>query len=149
MKNKLFTILIGLAMVEETGHKHCICGAQHTEKGDHVSDTQTEYSTRLYMKDGKLMMGDGEWETRETALTPYVSYDAYSLESGNYYLDTDLEFSYELIEMPVLFIDGDVNLCLNGHSIILASSQSSVIEVIKGKAEEIFHTKVFILQDTE
>ena len=46
MKNKLFTILIGLAMVaailpaykvkaEETGHKHCICGAQHTEKGDH------------------------------------------------------------------------------------------------------------------
>ena len=44
MKNKLFTILIGLAMVaailpaykvkaEETGHKHCICGAQHTEKG--------------------------------------------------------------------------------------------------------------------
>ena len=145
MKNKLFTILIGLAMVaailpaykvkaEETGHKHCICGAQHTEKGDHVSDTQTEYSTRLYMKDGKLMMGDGEWETRETALTPYVSYDAYSLESGNYYLDTDLEFSYELIEMPVLFIDGDVNLCLNGHSIILASSQSSVISVIKGKS---------------
>ena len=66
MKNKLFTILIGLAMVaailpaykvkaEETGHKHWICGAQHTEKGDHVSDTQTEYSTRLYMKDGKLM----------------------------------------------------------------------------------------------
>lgn len=47
-------------------------------KGDHVSDTQTEYSTRLYMKDGKLMMGDGEWKTRETALTPYVSYDAYS-----------------------------------------------------------------------
>lgn len=145
MKNKLFTILIGLALVaailpaykvkaEETGHKHCICGAQHTEKGDHISDTQTEYSTRLYMKDGKLMMGDGEWETRETALTPYVSYDAYSLESGNYYLDTDLEFSYELIEMPVLFIDGDVNLCLNGHSIILASSQSSVIEVIKGKS---------------
>lgn len=44
------------------------------------------------MKDGKLMMGDGEWETRETALTPNVSYDAYSLESGNYYLDTDLEF---------------------------------------------------------
>ena len=78
MKNKLFTILIVLALVaailpaykvkaEETGHKHCICGAQHTEKGDHVSDTQTEYSTRLYMKDGKLMMGDGEWETRETA----------------------------------------------------------------------------------
>ena len=130
MKNKLFTILIVLALVaailpaykvkaEETGHKHCICGAQHTEKGDHISDTQTEYSTRLYMKDGKLMMGDGEWETRETALTPYVSYDAYSLESGNYYLDTDLEFSYELIEMPVLFIDGDVNLCLNGHSILL------------------------------
>ena len=145
MKNKLFTILIVLAMVaailpaykvkaEETGHKHCICGAQHTEKGDHISDTQTEYSTRLYMKDGKLMMGDGEWETRETALTPYVSYDAYSLESGNYYLDTDLEFSYELIEMPVLFIDGDVNLCLNGHSILLASSQSSVISVIKGKS---------------
>ena len=66
---------------EETGHKHCICGAQHTEKGDHISDTQTEYSTRLYMKDGKLMMGDGEWETRETALTPYVSYDAYSLKA--------------------------------------------------------------------
>lgn len=145
MKNKLFTILIVLALVaailpaykvkaEETGHKHCIFGAQHTEKGDHISDTQTEYSTRLYMKDGKLMMGDGEWETRETALTPYVSYDAYSLESGNYYLDTDLEFSYELIEMPVLFIDGDVNLCLNGHSILLASSQSSVISVIKGKS---------------
>ena len=116
MKNKLFTILIGLAMVAAilpaykvkgggTGHKHCICGAAYRKRRPNVSDTQTEYSTRLYMKDGKLMMGDGEWEQEKLLLHQMFPYDAYSLESGNYYyLDTDLEFSYELIEMPVLLL---------------------------------------------
>ena len=47
------------------------------------------------------MMGDGEWETRETALTPNVSYDAYSLSQALYLLSLDGFSESDVVEQII------------------------------------------------
>ena len=151
MKKKIFAFFICLSMVmmlipaipaasttvlaAETEHIHCDCGIEHKEIGDHNIDTQTNFSTKLYMEDGKLMKGGQEWVKTKVAITQYYSNDVYALESGSYYLDSDIElytYNQDYYKSNVLFINGDVKICLNGHNITLNKSESSVINILKG-----------------
>lgn len=96
------------------GHKHCICGETHTDVGDHTSESQIEFATKLwYDKDNKkLMMGEKEWTAEKVKLYQDYYVDYYVLKAGSYYLNSDISLKHSIR------ISGDVKLCLNGFSII-------------------------------
>ena len=122
-------------------HTHFLCGESTctgSSYGSHVTENaKTTFAIPLSMKDGKLMKGESEWTRTEVAITRYYSDDVYALESGTYYLDSDIAFEWRDSDTydtsHVLYIDGDVKLCLNGHSITLNCGESSVIHVLEGK----------------
>ena len=122
-------------------HTHFLCGESTctgSSYGSHVTENaKTTFAIPLSMKDGKLMKGESEWTRTEVAITRYYSDDVYALESGTYYLDSDIAFEWRGSDTygtsHVLYINGDVKLCLNGHSITLNCGESSVIHVLEGK----------------
>lgn len=90
----------------QTHENHPICGATHTDIGDHKGECPNLEWTKLYMdEDGKLCYGDGQAVTEDT------TYNYYTLGSGNYYLDTDVTVT------KVIKITGNVTICLNGHDL--------------------------------
>ena len=95
-------------------HTHCLCGKTHTAIGDHKTDTQITFATKLWMDNGVLKKGNGDWTkgTVNRADGGAVSHEGYVLTTGSYYLENDLTLSGAAI-----LIDGDVKLCLNGHTI--------------------------------
>ena len=97
-----------------TEHKHCLCGKTHTDVGDHTSESQIEFATKLwYDKDNKkLMMGEKEWTAEKVKLYQDYYVDYYVLKAGSYYLNSDISLKHSIR------ISGDVKLCLNGFSII-------------------------------
>lgn len=120
-----------------TEHSHCICGkATHVDIGDHKTDTQTKFATALKQDaDGSLMMGGIEWKTTRPEITTSAGmtytypYDVYVLETGNYYLEGDLKLN---LSYAMIFINGEVQLCLNGHSITMQNG-SNAIDILNGK----------------
>ena len=90
----------------QTHENHPICGATHTDIGDHKGECPDLEWTKLYMdENGKLCYGDGQAVTEDT------TYNYYTLGSGNYYLDTDVTVT------KVIKITGNVTICLNGHDL--------------------------------
>ena len=122
-------------------HTHFLCGESTctgSSYGSHVTENaKTTFAIPLSMENGKLMKGGSEWTRTEVAITRYYSDDVYALESGTYYLDSDIAFEWRGSDTygtsHVLYINGDVKLCLNGHSITLNCGESSVIHVLEGK----------------
>ena len=102
-------------------HTHCLCGKTHTAIGDHKTDTQITFATKLWMDNGVLKKGNGDWTkgTVNRADGGAVSHEGYVLTTGNYYLDDNLTLSGAAI-----LIDGDVKLCLNGHTIDRANGNA-------------------------
>ena len=102
-------------------HTHCLCGKTHTAIGDHETDTQITFDTKLWMDNGVLKKGNGDWTkgTVNRADGGAVSHEGYVLTTGNYYLDDNLTLSGAAI-----LIDGDVKLCLNGHTIDRANGNA-------------------------
>ena len=86
-------------------HTHPICGAAHTDIGDHTGTCNdviwTEVTQDNVSSDGRLTLADG----------------------GSYYLGGNIE------TQKAITITGTVNLCLNGNRL---SSTSTVIEVTGG-----------------
>ena len=102
-------------------HTHCLCGKKHTAIGDHKTDTQITFDTKLWMDNGVLKKGNGDWTkgTVNRADGGAVSHEGYVLTTGSYYLDDNLTLSGAAI-----LIDGDVKLCLNGHTIDRANGNA-------------------------
>ena len=102
-------------------HTHCLCGKTHTAIGDHKTDTQITFATKLWMDNGVLKKGNGDWTkgTVNRADGGAVSHEGYVLTTGSYYLENDLTLSGAAI-----LIDGDVKLCLNGHTIDRANGNA-------------------------
>ncbi len=100
--------------VQTAAHSHPICGAEHTNIGDHTADNCEKSVTWLALtqsSDGELYAGGTavyHYKSEETAVT---AYDFYKLTEGSYYLGGDIT-----INAPIR-IEGSVNLCLNGYSI--------------------------------
>ena len=82
---------------------HPICGAAHTDIGDHTGECPAVTWTPLTYQDSKLCYGGTE------VIKDSNGY--YALPAGNYYLDADIAIS------NTIMTTGNVNLCLNGHSI--------------------------------
>ena len=110
-------------------HKHCICGETHTNVGDHTSESQTTFATKLWMDGDTLKMGDKKWTLGEVERADSSSGDkeeGYALSEGTYYLGTDLKLN----GTPIL-IGGDVKLCLNGHTIDQAYRSGAISSLIR------------------
>ena len=111
-----------------TEHKHCLCGKTHTAIGDHETDTQITFATKLWMDNGVLKKGDNAWGkgTVKRADSVNGSSEGYVLTTGNYYLENDLT-----LNGAAILIDGDVKLCLNGHTIDRANGNAARDYVIR------------------
>ena len=109
-------------------HTHCICGETHKLIGDHETDTQITFATKLWMDNGVLKKGDNAWGkgTVKRADSGNDSREGYVLTTGSYYLENDLTLSGAAI-----LIDGDVKLCLNGHTIDRANGNAALDYVIR------------------
>ena len=108
------TALTTFVAAQNGGHtNHPICGTTCT--GHEDSHAAVTGWTPLSYVNGKLMKNGDEWEMDDGD-------HSYKLETGNYYLETDIEIvSYTPPEinknLPSIKISGDVRLCLNGHNI--------------------------------
>ena len=94
-------------------HTHCLCGKTHTAIGDHKTEQEVTFATELKMENGKLMKGGREWiKSMVNRADGGREQRGYVLSQGEYYLYGDITLSDAAI-----LINGDVKLCLNGHTI--------------------------------
>lgn len=105
-------------------HKHCICGKTHAAIGDHTSESETTFATKLWMDGNKLKKGGADWETTNYSTSGTYTRDYYVLDQGTYYLDEDITVDH------TIYVTGSVDLCLNGHSITYGA-EGGATEVIQ------------------
>ena len=104
-----------LKVAPEKPHQHSLCGGDTcTKVGGHTENGKTTFATKLWHDEDqqKLMMGTDEWKSTNVELYEKYYVDYYVLEAGSYYLNSDISLEHSIR------ISGDVQLCLNGHSII-------------------------------
>ena len=117
-------------------HRHCVCGKEHHDVGNHTTDSQMTF-TKLWMDDdGKLKIGDTELKATATNDNGYFySGDmCYELPAGNYYLGNNITLDYPIYIASNLILSGasvptsnDVKLCLNGKTITANGDFSAIV----------------------
>ena len=123
-KDDKLVLAMQTAATEE--HKHDLCGTTHTPAGEHQTEREVTFATELKMENGKLMKGGSEW-TKSTVNRADGGREqtGYVLSQGEYYLYGDITLSDAAI-----LINGDVKLCLNGHTIDRANETGGLDYVI-------------------
>ncbi len=95
--------------VEMSPHSHPICGATHTNIGDHSGNcTAVEWLPLSNL----LGEPDEDGEYSGATIT----------QSGKYYLDTDITFK----DSDALTIQADVSLCLNGNTLTYGARAEAI-----------------------
>ena len=113
-------------------HRHCLCGGEHLDVGNHKTDSQMTF-TKLWMDDdGKLKIGDTELKATATNDNGYFySGDmCYELPAGNYYLGSSITLDYPIYiasHYAIASASNDVKLCLNGHTITANEDFSAIV----------------------
>lgn len=122
----LLCMVVTVSASEMSVHSHPICGATHTNIGDHTEDKcSTPTWTKLYMDgDGKLCYGEGQQVTYDSA------FDYYKLPAGTYYLGTDLTLNRGI---QIDSNGGDVTLCLNGKMISCGTGAAIQVKGVNNK----------------
>ena len=123
----LLCMVVTASASEVQGHSsHPVCGATHTNIGDHTEDKcSTPTWTKLYMDgDGKLCYGEGQQVTYDSA------FDYYKLPAGTYYLGTDLTLNRGI---QINSNGGDVTLCLNGKMISCGTGAAIQVKGVNNK----------------
>ncbi len=124
-------------MSKTAPHRHCLCGKEHHDVGDHTTDSQVTF-TKLWMDNGKLKIGDTELTTKVTIDNGYFDQGqkvtCYELPAGNYYLGNSITLDYPIYIASNLILSGasvpmsnDVKLCLNGHTITANRDFSAIV----------------------
>lgn len=103
-----------------TPHTHYLCGNGETcsHVGGHNETDKITFTTAITQTaNGNVYVGDG---------TQDLSYQCV-LSEGTYYLATDLvlEGPPTLKEVGCIYIDSDVTLCLNGHTITIIDDRDA------------------------
>ena len=113
-------------------HRHCLCGKEHHDVGDHTTDSQMTF-TKLWMDDdGKLKIGDMELTATVTQDKGYFdqgqNVTCYPLPAGNYYLGSSITLDYPIyIASHWGTAPKDVKLCLNGKTIKANGNFSAIV----------------------
>lgn len=128
----------GMQLSKTAPHRHCLCGKEHHDVGDHMTDSQMTF-TKLWMDDdGKLKIGDKELTTTVTIDNGYFDQGqkvtCYELPAGNYYLGSSITLDYPIYIASNLILPGasvptsnDVKLCLNGNTITANGDFSAIV----------------------
>lgn len=115
MKKRLLSVFLCLCMVfglvpvtvwaaTTNGHTHYLCGGDTCNSSGHATESsKTTFAKEIKQVSGTLYIDNIEWTVS--------SYGNYTLPAGAYYLSTDLTPDY------MIQTNGNVTLCLNGHSI--------------------------------
>ena len=119
-------VLTTFVAAQDGGHSHTICGATTCnghEAGSSHNVVKDWIPLSFDASTGKLYKGGDVWEMD--------AQPSYKLEEGYYYLETDIEIpSYtplgDNLNLPSIRIDGNVSLCLNGHSITQDNGVSAI-----------------------
>ena len=122
----LLCMVVTASASEVQEHSHPVCGATHTNIGDHTEDKcSTPTWTKLYMDgDGKLCYGEGQQVTYGSA------FGYYKLPAGTYYLGTDLTLNRGI---QIDSNGGDVTLCLNGKMISCGTGAAIQVKGVNNK----------------
>lgn len=118
--------------VAEGEHIHPVCGKEHHDVGNHMTDSQVTF-TKLWMDDdGKLKIGDTELKATATNDNGYFySGDmCYELPAGNYYLGSSITLDYPIYiasHYAIASASKDVKLCLNGYTITANGDFSAIV----------------------
>lgn len=118
-------------------HRHCLCGKEHHDVGDHTTDSQMTF-TKLWMDNGILKIGDKELTATVTIDNGYFDQGqnvmCYELPAGNYYLGNNITLDYPIYIASNLILSGasvptsnDVKLCLNGKTIKANGDFSAIV----------------------
>ena len=115
-------------------HRHCLCGGEHLDVGDHKTDSQMTF-TKLWMDDdGKLKIGDTELPATVTQDKGYFDQGqnvmCYELPAGNYYLGSSITLDYPIYiasHWGTAPASKDVKLCLNGKTITANGDFSAIV----------------------
>ena len=113
-------------------HRHCLCGKDHHDVGDHTTDSQVTF-TKLWMDDdGKLKIGDAELPATVTQDKGYFNQGqnvtCYELPAGNYYLGSPITLDYPIyIASYYATASKNVKLCLNGYTITANGDFSAIV----------------------
>lgn len=100
------------------GHTHYLCGGDTCNGGSHERESlKTTFATEIKQEGNTLKIGGEEWKKTD---------EAYWLAGGVYYLSSDIKPDAQIR------LNGNVTLCLNGHS-ITATHNTDVINVYSGK----------------
>ena len=102
-----------------TPHTHYLCGEDNcTGSGSHAKTDMTTFATAIKQNEnGYVWVGDGTQEQPHQCV----------LSEGTYYLDSDLVLKGPptLKEVGCIYIDSDVTLCLNGHTITIIDDRDA------------------------
>ena len=123
-------------------HKHCICGKDHHEVGEHTEESMTIFTQKLWMDGDTLKIDDEAVQTSSNISNKAFSGIGYVLPTGSYYLGNNVQLKY-----PLYFGDSEnrnVNLCLNGKT-ITANDDFDAIILYRGNG----HPVVFSLTDCQ
>lgn len=123
-------------------HKHCICGKDHHEVGEHTEESMTIFTQKLWMDGDTLKIDDEAVQTSSNISNKAFSGIGYVLPTGSYYLGNNVQLKY-----PLYFGDSEnrnVNLCLNGKT-ITANGDFDAIILYRGNG----HPVVFSLTDCQ
>ena len=115
-------------------HRHCLCGKEHHDVGNHTTDSQMTF-TKLWMDDdGKLKIGDTELTATVTQDKGYFdqgqNVTCYELPAGNYYLGSSITLDYPIYiasHWGTAPASKDVKLCLNGKTITANGDFSAIV----------------------
>ena len=95
--------------VEMSPHSHPICGAAHTNIGDHTGNC-----TAVEWLPLSNLLGEPDEDGKYSGAT--------ITQSGKYYLDTDITFK----DSDALTIQADVSLCLNGNTLTYGGRDEAI-----------------------
>lgn len=128
MKKRVLSALLCLCMVlglvpvtvwaaTGNGHTHYLCGGSTCNGSGHATESSiTTFATEIKQEGSTLKIGGEEWKKTD---------EAYWLAGGVYYLSGDIKPDAQIR------LNGNVTLCLNGHS-ITANHDGDVIAVNSG-----------------
>ena len=127
----------GMQLSTTAPHRHCLCGKEHHDVGDHKTDSQVTF-TKLWMDNGKLKIGDTELPATVTQDKGYFdqgqNVTCYELPAGNYYLGSSITLDYPIYIASNSILSGasvptsnDVKLCLNGKTITANGDFSAIV----------------------
>ena len=110
-------------LMAEGQHSHCICGANHKDIGEHKGEVPVSFDKKLSCSSSDSWL---QVDNNSAGKTTIDNRTYWVLPAGSYYLAGDIT-----LDKSILIESGEVNICLNGHTLYLNHGTVQIWEVIQ------------------